>query len=119
MKNSKLTKSIVALVAIVALAVPGGSAFGQEWTPDKGQRIEQPKPYSPYVDQHFPQQVFFGDTHHHSSLSVDSGLIGNRLGPEVGFRFARGEEMRTSQGQRVRLIRPLSGLSSLIALWGT
>ena len=28
--------------------------------------------YSPYVDQHFPQRVFFGDTHHHSSFSVDS-----------------------------------------------
>jgi len=52
---------------------------------------QQPKPYSPYVDQHLPQQVFFGDTHFHSSLSVDSGLIGNKLGLDQAFRFARGE----------------------------
>jgi hypothetical protein len=77
-------------------------ALAAEWTLDEGQLVEQPKPYSPYVDQHFPKRVFFGDTHHHSSLSVDSGLIGNRHGPDVGFRFARGEEMRTSHGQRVK-----------------
>ena len=33
MKTSKLTKSILAVIAIVML---GGSALGQEWTPDKG-----------------------------------------------------------------------------------
>ncbi len=47
----------VLLTAAVALCAP---AFGQEWTPDKGQVVEQPRPYSPYVDRHFPQRVFFG-----------------------------------------------------------
>ncbi len=45
MKHSKLTKSIM---AVVAMAVLGGSALGQEWTPDKDQVVEQPKPHSPY-----------------------------------------------------------------------
>ena len=107
MKNSKLTRSIVALIAIAALAVP---ALGQEWTPDKGQQVKKPKPYSPYVDQHFPKKVFFGDTHFHSSLSVDSGMIGNKIDLEQAFRFARGEEIRTSTGQRARLNRPLDFL---------
>ncbi len=97
----------MALVAIAALAVP---ALGQEWTPDKDQVVKKPKPYSPYVDQYFPQRVFFGDTHFHSSLSVDSGLIGNKLDLDVAFRFARGEEIRTSTGQRAKLIRPLDFL---------
>jgi hypothetical protein len=66
--------------------------------------------YSPYVDQHFPQRLLFGDTHHHSSFSVDSGLIGNRLGPDVSFRLARGEEVITNSGQRAKLIRPLDFL---------
>ena len=110
MKNSKLTKLIFAVVAIAALAVPGGPALGQEWTMDKDQVVEQPEPYSPYVDQHFPQRVFFGDTHFHSSLSVDSGLIGNRVGLEQAFRFARGEEIVTSTGQRAKLNRPLDFL---------
>ena len=68
------------------------------------------KDYSPYLDQHFPRQVLFGDTHHHSSFSVDSGLIGNRLGPDVSFRLARGEEVTTNTGQRAKLIRPLDFL---------
>jgi hypothetical protein len=62
------------------------------------------------VDQHFPQRVFFGDTHFHSSYSVDSGLIGNRVGLDLAFQFARGEEIVTSTGQRARLIRPLDFL---------
>ncbi len=86
------------------------NVVAQEWTMDREQLVEQPKPYSPYVDQHFPQRVFFGDTHFHSSLSVDSGLIGNKLDLDDAFQFARGEEIRTSTGQRVQLNRPLDFL---------
>ncbi len=109
MKNSKLTKLIFAVVAIAALVVPG-MALASEWTPDRDQLVEQPKPYSPYLDQHFPQRVFFGDTHFHSSLSVDSGLIGNRVDLDQAFQFARGEEIVTSTGQRAKLNRPLDFL---------
>ena len=109
MRNSKLTKSIVAVLAI-ALAVLGGSALGAEWTPDKSQRVEQPEPYSPYVDEYFPKKVLFGDTHFHSSLSMDSGMVGNKIDLEQAFRFARGEEIRTSTGQRAKLNRPLDFL---------
>ncbi len=109
MKTSNLTTPNVALVAIAALAVLSGSALGQ-LTPDKDQMVERPKPYSPYVDQHFPQRVFFGDTHFHSSLSVDSGMIGNTLDLDQALRFARGEEVISSTGQRARLSRPLDFL---------
>ncbi len=95
---------------VTLLVVLGGSALGQEWTLEKDQLVEQPKPYSPYLDQHFPQRVFFGDTHFHSSLSVDSGLIGNKLDLDQAFRFAQGEEVRTSTGQRAQLNRPLDFL---------
>jgi hypothetical protein len=111
MKTAKLTKSVMAAIAITLLAMPGGLALAQDaGTPDKDQVVQQPKPYSPYVDQHFPQKVLFGDTHFHSSLSVDSGLIGNTLDLETAIRFARGEEVRTNGGQRAKLIRPLDFL---------
>jgi hypothetical protein len=97
-------------VGAVLLGLLGSAALAQEWTPDKGQLVEPPKPYSPFVDQHFPQQVLFGDTHFHSSLSVDSGLVGNTLDLETAIRFARGEEVRTNGGQRAKLIRPLDFL---------
>ncbi len=109
MKNG-FPKFLLSALAIAALAVPGGPAMASEWTPDKSQVVEQPKPYSPYVDQHFPQRAFFGDTHFHSSLSVDSGMVGNKIDLEQAFRFARGEEIRTSTGQRAKLSRPLDFL---------
>ena len=103
-------KTLFAL-GVALLLLPGSQAPAQDaGTLDKDQVVEQPKPYSPYVDQHFPQQVLFGDMHHHTSLSVDSGLIGNRNSPEVSFRLARGEEVVSNSGQRVKLDRPLDFL---------
>jgi Protein of unknown function (DUF3604) len=69
-----------------------------------------PKPqYSPYVRQHFPNRVFWGDTHHHSSFSFDAGFL-TTLTPESSYRFARGEDVTSSAGHRVRLSRPLDFL---------
>jgi S1-C subfamily serine protease len=98
------------VVAVVALAVPGLALAQDTGTLDKGKVVEQPKPYSPYVEQHFPQRVLFGDMHHHTSLSVDSGLIGNTNGPDVSFRLARGEVITSNGGQPVKLVRPLDFL---------
>lgn len=65
--------------------------------------------YSPYVGRDFPTQVFFGDTHLHTAVSVDAGTM-NRIGQEDAFRFARGEEVTTTHGLRARLSRPLDFL---------
>ncbi len=105
----KMVRNLFAL-NVTLLVVLGGPALGQVGTPERGQLVEQPNPYSPYVDQHFPKRVFFGDTHFHSSYSVDSGLIGNRVGLDLAFQFARGEEIVTSSGQRAQLMRPLEFL---------
>ncbi len=66
--------------------------------------------YSPYLNRGYPQQVFWGDTHLHTSYSTDAGMIGNRLGPEEAYRFARGEIVVSSTGVRARLQRPLDFL---------
>jgi hypothetical protein len=63
--------------------------------------------YSPFVDRHVPDKVLWGDTHVHSSYSFDAGFFGNTLPPEYAYRFARGEEVTSSTGQRIKLIRPL------------
>ena len=101
--------SIAAAVWIVFLSA--GSAIAQEWTPQREHRLESKPQYSPYVDSHYPQRVYWGDTHHHSSYSFDSGMFGNTLGPEESFRFARGEEVVASNGVRAKLIRPLDFLA--------
>ena len=66
--------------------------------------------YSPYVDDDFPNQVFFGDTHLHTSYSADAGFVGTTLGPEEAYRFALGEEITSSTGVRAKLQRPLDFL---------
>src|SRR5262250_2580591 len=38
-------------------------------------------PYSPYAGRNFPTRPFFGDTHTHTSFSMDAGAFGCRLGP--------------------------------------
>jgi hypothetical protein len=68
------------------------------------------KPYSPYAGRTYPTRPFFGDTHLHTSYSMDAGAFGCRLGPKDAYRFAKGEEVVASMGERVRLSRPLDFL---------
>jgi hypothetical protein len=67
-------------------------------------------PYSPYADRHFPERVYWGDTHLHTSFSMDAGAFGCRLTPRDAYRFAKGQEITASSGQQARLARPLDFL---------
>jgi hypothetical protein len=102
-------KATCAFVMIAALA---GAAQAQQL--DLSVEPEEVtlgrKEYSPYLHQGYPQRVFWGDTHLHTSYSTDAGMIGCVLGPEEAYRFARGETVVASSGQRVRLQRPLDFL---------
>lgn len=66
--------------------------------------------YSPYPEQSFPNQVFFGDTHLHTSYSWDAGLVFNKLSPADAYKFAKGETVVASTGIPARLQRPLDWL---------
>src|SRR5262245_10128401 len=66
--------------------------------------------YSPYTGRNYPTRVLWGDTHLHTENSFDAAAFGNTLGPEEAYRFARGEEVASSTGQRVKLSRPLDFL---------
>jgi hypothetical protein len=67
-------------------------------------------PYSPYAARTFPTRPFFGDTHLHTSFSMDAGAFGTRLNPRDAYRFARGEQVMASSGQPAKLSRPLDFL---------
>ncbi len=75
------------------------------------------KVYSPYADDNFPQNVYFGDLHLHTSFSMDAGMVGNTLTPEDAYRFASGKRVITSSGQPAKLVRPLDFL--MVADHGT
>jgi hypothetical protein len=66
--------------------------------------------YSPYADRDFASNVYWGDTHLHTSFSMDAGAFGNRLGLDEAYRFARGEQVTASGGLKVKLSRPLDFL---------
>ena len=66
--------------------------------------------YSPYAGRNFPTNVYFGDTHVHTSLSGDAFGFGNKIGDEDALRFARGEEITSADGLQVKLSRPLDFL---------
>ena len=67
--------------------------------------------YSPYAGRAFPERPLWGDTHLHTSLSFDAGAFGNRLDQREAYRLARGQEITSSNGQPVRLARPLDWLA--------
>jgi len=100
---------------LTAGALIGGLVFGSSITlaQDAGDpSAVRPagKEYSPYLNHNYPDQVFFGDTHLHTSYSTDAGMFGNTLGPNDAYRFAKGEEVTSSTGVRARLLRPLDFL---------
>ena len=95
-------------LSVVALAVPAVAQFKPSEESLSG--LYPGKTYSPYAQRSFPSYVFWGDTHLHTGLSPDAGLFGNTLGLDEAYRFARGEEVRASSGQPVKLGRPLDWL---------
>lgn len=58
----------------------------------------------------YPMRVFFGDTHLHTALSLDAGAAGTTIMPADAYRFAKGEEVTSSTGQKAKLSRPLDFL---------
>jgi hypothetical protein len=100
----------LSLFAAVAMAMP---VMAQEPLPPS-EALEgafpSQKHFSPYAGRNFPTQVYWGDTHLHTALSMDAGAFGARLTPVDAYRFARGEEITSSTGLQVKLSRPLDFL---------
>lgn len=68
--------------------------------------------YSPAISNPNPQRVYFGDLHLHTQCSADAYSLGTRdVSPADAFRFARGEEIQSQTGWRVKLKRPLDFLA--------
>ncbi len=107
---TKMTRALQ-VIALIALAV-ATSAFAQEFSYDKEGVAKgfKKRGYSPYAGRNFPTQVYFGDTHLHTSLSGDAFGFGNKVNDEDALRFARGEEITSAGGERVKLSRPLDFL---------
>jgi hypothetical protein len=109
-------RNVPGLCAAVAAALLCATAAWAETDagqpdPARLEKIFPNKPaYSPYAGHDFPTRPFFGDTHLHTSFSMDAGAAGARLTPNDAYRFAKGEELTASSNQPVKLSRPLDFL---------
>ncbi len=115
-----MIRLLLAATSAAALALTAGVALGQDQkmggrvgemtlTPADVDLFKAPS-YSPYSGRRFPTQVFWGDTHLHTSLSLDARAFGATVDPETAYRFARGEEVTSTHGMRLKLSRPLDWL---------
>ena len=105
-KRTALTPVVTGiLVGALGMQAPL-RVVAQDAPPPTDRKIE----YSPYLKEDFPNQVFFGDTHLHTAFSADAGLAMATTTPDDAFRFAKGEEVISSQGIPARLQRPLDFL---------
>jgi hypothetical protein len=99
LRSSFLAVTIVSLAATPAVAQ-------DEINMDGLASVFPQRPYSPYADRAFPENVYFGDTHVHTGLSADAGGGGTTLMPRDAYRFARGEQVISNTGQPVKLRTP-------------
>ena len=88
MKNKKILQLLVRAFTIIAFSSPilaaEETAQTDIGTLDKesaAKAFPGKPPYSPYAGRDFPTRPFFGDTHVHTSFSMDAGAFGCRLGP--------------------------------------
>jgi hypothetical protein len=68
------TRSL-ALTSSLALALATAAA-AQDIAVQEGDISIGGRQYSPYLHQSFPDRVFFGDTHLHTSYATAAGMIG-------------------------------------------
>jgi Protein of unknown function (DUF3604) len=95
-----MAKAIVALISVSALALSGCDRAA-----DRGRKAD-----AQVAETEFPERVYWGDTHLHTSNSVDAFGFGVRLGSEEALRFARGEEVTSTTGIKAKLSQPLDFL---------
>jgi hypothetical protein len=112
MKGQSCLKIVTgALLISLVLNVAEAETVGIPATDASNSKAFQPqKHFSPYAGRNFPTNVYWGDTHLHTGMSFDAGSFGARLLPRDAYKFARGEEVTSSTGQRVRLSKPLDFL---------
>jgi len=103
----------ILLGAVAIVAVGGAATYGwQQWRDMdimNDARVAQ-ESSDTEVTSGPATQLLWGDTHVHTSNSVDAFGFGVKLGPEEALRFARGEEVTSTGGLKAQLERPLDFL---------
>jgi len=104
MENSKqaFTAALTTTLLIIVSGIVASTTIASP-----GKATDAVKAYSPPANATHATNVYWGDSHLHTGLSLDAGLFGNTLGPDDAYRLARGEQITASSGIPVKLARPL------------
>jgi hypothetical protein len=102
-------QSSAVFLALFLTACSGGGNQGDDNEPVSQTDLSQ-QPSITLKKSAYPTQAFWGDTHLHTSQSIDAFGFGNRLDAEAALRFARGEEVTSTRGVQAQLSRPLDFL---------
>ena len=88
MKEKLLLRRAATLYAALTLSSLAASAFAQEKNPDRN--------------------AYFGETHIHTSWSVDAWLFGNRItGPDEALKYAQGQTIKHPLGYDIKIDTPM------------
>src|SRR5215510_9352329 len=88
MKPKLLLQLAATLCAALALSSLAASALAQEKNPDR--------------------DAYFGETHVHTSWSLDAWLFGNRVtGPADAYKYFKGEPIKHPLGYDIKIDTPL------------
>ncbi len=94
---------MVKVVSLACILASGQNALASQTT-------EADRQYSPHANNTQPNNVYWGDSHLHTGLSLDAGLFGNTVSIDDAYRLARGEQINSAKGIPVKLARPLDWL---------
>ena len=103
-------RHLVTSVLLAALASMQSSAQGDASAGSADDLRARAAEYS-VRSEPIPRKLLWGDTHLHTKFSFDAGMIGNRLGPDEAYQFARGDTVTASMGVPARLRQPLDFLA--------
>ena len=95
--------AIVALALATACTAPAREEKAAAAAPAAAQTVEQ---LEAAVPDNPLKEAYFGETHVHTSFSLDAFIGGARLTPDEAYRFAQGKDV-TIQGQTHNIKKPL------------
>ncbi len=104
-RTTRLTTGLVAAVALTAACggpapTPTAEAPAAAPATQSVEQLEAAVPDNPL------KEAYFGETHVHTSFSLDAFIGGARLTPDEAYKFAQGKDV-TIQGQTHNIKKPL------------
>src|SRR5271169_3967995 len=104
----QLGATLMAISLLVVLGTIAHSRAHANAEPAKPPAPVASTSLTPPAVEHYPdREAFFGETHQHTSWSVDAFLFGNTItGPAEALHYAQGETIKHPLGYDIKMTLP-------------